>query len=399
LERFFINRVLAAPSSVAKCGDAEMFRYTTLLHLLLARDLTLISIWSPTFLDALLAPLEAWSDRLAFDVRNGDAELAALLRADVTLPEKLARIWPRLALVSTWADGAAARYVQCIRELFPQVEIQPKGLLATEGCVSFPLVGKQGAALALRSHFFEFQELDAAEDDSAACRLAHELHLGGRYRVVLTTGGGLYRYTLGDVVEVVGFHQQCPLLRFLGRSAVSDLVGEKLDEAFVAAVLDRVLRWHGITSRFALLAPEDATHVEPTTESGVLCQPDHHMESTLAEKDSRPRRAAPRYRLFLQPTAVFPHEHALRSLRDALETGLRENPHYRHAIQIEQLAPVELTLLDPHGPSAWSVYERRRLGLGQKAGDIKPTSLDSWTGWSSEFATRISRGAVVSGSA
>ena len=118
------------------------------------------------------------------------------------------------------------------------MEIQPKGLMATEAAVSFPLLGHPGAALAMRSHFFEFQELGSAE----RIRLAHELDLGGRYRVIVTTGGGLYRYQLRDEIEVVGFVGQCPLLRFLGKSdCVSDLVGEKLAEPHVRAVVQRVL--------------------------------------------------------------------------------------------------------------------------------------------------------------
>ena len=74
--------------------------------------------------------------------------------------------------------------------------------------------------------------------------------------VVLTTGGGLYRYQLRDEVEVVGFFRRCPLLRFLGKSdRVSDLVGEKLAEAHVQGVLDRLLAAAELQPRFALLVP------------------------------------------------------------------------------------------------------------------------------------------------
>ena len=41
--------------------------------------------------------------------------------------------------------------------------------------------------LAMRSHFFEFQEVTSEE----CIRLVHELDLGGRYRVIVTTSGGL----------------------------------------------------------------------------------------------------------------------------------------------------------------------------------------------------------------
>lgn len=36
----------------------------------------------------------------------------------------------------------------------PDLFIQPKGLLATEAFVTFPMLGRRGGALSLRSHFF-----------------------------------------------------------------------------------------------------------------------------------------------------------------------------------------------------------------------------------------------------
>src|SRR5262249_47808944 len=134
-------------------------------------------------------------------------QLAEVWQSQASVAERWRATWPRLALISCWADAAAALLTPEVRALFPAVELQAKGLLATEGFVSFPLVDQPGAALAIRSHFFEFEE-----GDGARCQLAHELDRGGRYRVVLTTAGGLYRYRLEDEVEVVGFRQQCPLL-------------------------------------------------------------------------------------------------------------------------------------------------------------------------------------------
>src|SRR5439155_7734866 len=143
--------------------DLEAFRYGTLLYLLGADDLTLVSVWNPTFLTALLRPLEAWQERLCFDLGRGTfhppagdsalrtppwtarrhadppraARLRSIFRSSLAWPDKLRSIWPRLALISCWTDAAAAPYVREVRNLFPSVEIQPKGLLATEGCVSF----------------------------------------------------------------------------------------------------------------------------------------------------------------------------------------------------------------------------------------------------------------------
>ena len=264
VEQVAVRRLLVAPPSLARLTDLDAFRYGTLYSLLCADDLALISVWSPTFLTALFNHFEEWQDRLCADIARGSpqrekpdprraAALNLILRSCLSLSEKLRLVWPRLALISCWADGSPAGFLPELRALLPAVEVQPKGLLATEGVVSLPLVGCEGAALAIRSHFFEFEE---AETPDGRFRLAHELDRGGRYRVVLTTGGGLYRYALRDEVKVAGFIRQCPLLRFLGKcDRVSDLIGEKLAEAHVRAVLDRLFAAAGLQPRFALLAP------------------------------------------------------------------------------------------------------------------------------------------------
>jgi hypothetical protein len=220
-EQFALRKLLIVPGDVARVTDMTAFRYATLRYLLAAEDLSLISVWSPTFLTALLSILSepeqttevvALASAWCSDPTRSQ-RLQAIWRASVSgasLPEKLRRTWPRLALISCWTDAAAGQFLPELRRFFPDVEIQPKGLLATEGFVSFPLLCQSAPALALRCHFFEFEEVAGGR-----IRLAHQLERGGRYRVLVTTAGGFYRYNLRDEIEVAGFHHQCPLLRFL----------------------------------------------------------------------------------------------------------------------------------------------------------------------------------------
>jgi hypothetical protein len=376
VERWLIKKLLVVPAEVARLTDIESFRYCTLWHLLRADDLALMSLWSPTFLLTLLASIETWHDRLCFDLERGRLEppspllhalvkqfghdrprdrvrareLRAIFRDGAPLSEKLRRIWPRLGLISCWGDAGAAHFLPELRSLFPDVEIQPKGLLATEGCVSIPFLGRSGAALAVRSHFFEFQELDSPEN----IHLAHELDRGGLYRVVLTTAGGLYRYELRDEVEVSGFENQCPLVRFLGKSdCTADLVGEKLGEPHVRAILSRLFDEKGPVPAFALLVP-------------VLEQP-------------------PRYRLYLQIPELIADTPAMKDWTAGLEAGLCENPHYAYARHLGQLAPAEIAVLDSQGTPGWEVYERECFARGIRVGNIKPMALDPWTGWPAAF--------------
>lgn len=114
------------------------------------------------------------------------------------------------------------------------VQIQGKGLLSTEVVSSLPLATRStDPTLALDAHFFEFR---LRSDDSSDGRMvrAHELQAGQEYEVVLTTGGGLYRYASRDVVRA----GRGLTIRFLGRAGrSSDLVGKKLDQTQVNVAL------------------------------------------------------------------------------------------------------------------------------------------------------------------
>src|SRR5262249_13673533 len=146
--------------------DMEENRRVTLRHLMRCPDLRFLSVWNPSFLTTLMSRLPAGTRPLDY--------------------------WPRLELISCWTSAISARFLPELKELFPGVEIQGKGLLATEGVVTFPELGRPAPSPAVTSHFLEF-----VGDDGKA-RPVDELETGARYRVLITTGGGLARYDLGD---------------------------------------------------------------------------------------------------------------------------------------------------------------------------------------------------------
>jgi hypothetical protein len=370
-QQFLVRQLLVVPSTVTLLRTLNSFRYFTLFYLAAAADLALISIWSPTFLTSLLSSLEEASERICRDLRHGQLsipsadgpaemtqiplgrrqrwrrvdQLDGIFRQGGSWTSKLREIWPQLDLISCWADGTAASYLPELRALFPDVAVQPKGLLSTEACVSFPLSDRPGTALALRSHFFEFSECGALDDaEPSAIRLAHELEMSRRYQVVVTTGGGLYRYQLRDVVEVTGFENQCPLVRFVGRAdRVSDLVGEKLAEAHVQEVLSKVFAVHRLAPRFAMIVPQPGD--------------------------------VPGYCLYLRGQDVQRLKGCCRRIARDTEAGLRDNPHYRLAVELGQLRPLETRILENEGEPSWQAYERACVARGRKLGGLKPTVL------------------------
>jgi hypothetical protein len=216
-------------------------------------------------------------------------------------------------------------------------------LIATEAFVSFPVAGHDDAALSVRSHFFEF-----LPDGSNRPQLAYQLECGGLYSVVVTTGGGLYRYLLGDQIQVTGRIQECPLLRFVGRQdSVSDWFGEKLNDAHVSRVFEETFKRLSISPSFAILACDT---VPP-----------------------------PRYVLYIDTNV---NDDLLARAAGAIDTGLRENFHYDYARRLGQLECVRAIRV-PDGARIFSDHAARN---GQRLGDIKVPALDRRSAGSGAFS-------------
>lgn len=284
---------LAIGSELVTNSSLDDWQNKSIQQLAACRDLRFISVWSPSFLISLIQ-----------HVPKGMSPLD---------------LWPDLKIISCWGDAAAKRFIPELKLLFPGIEIQFKGLMATEGVISIPLFEQPDPVIALTSHFLEF------EDDQERCYLADELTVGSQYKVLLTSGNGLVRYSLGDVVEVTA-----PLcIQFKGRGdTVSDLCGEKLSERFVQSVFDKYLP----DDSFFLLIPQWGE--------------------------------TPCYYLYHQSI----HESELAS---TVEEGLRESVHYNYCRQLGQLAPVQ----SRYCPDLAARYYSACVKAGQRPGDVKPRAL------------------------
>jgi hypothetical protein len=372
--RGIVKRLLAVPPQVAQMTGADAWKYATLWYLLLAEDLTLVSVWSPTFVTELTRSLtDTWRASLARDLSDGEcrcphsgamplmqlrksqarsrrSQVSRLLDAQWSTPELTSQLWPSLAAISCWTDAAAAHHLPQLRREFASVEILAKGLLSTEGCVTVPLVGQPGGAPALRSHFLEF--LPAGSDQT---KLVHELAFAQRYQVVITTGGGLYRYRTGDWIEVTGHLQSCPLLRFVGRDATTDLVGEKLSDRFVVETLQSMLgKWRAQAS-FAMLVPDIGR-----------CQ----------------------YRLFMQTSNQLHQSVSIAEWSVTLDQLLRENPYYRQARELGQLSAPQIIIASSEDNSLQDLYTSIAISHGTRPGSLKPVALETNADRANEFILR-----------
>ncbi len=357
LEQWFMRHIFAVDPRIAGIQDSTRWKKLTGLYLLADENLGLISVWSPTFLILLCRYMEEhWDDLLAALTeaplqvpaawkkpripRRRERVLAAARRGRAI---DFKQVWPRLQLISAWTDGSSHRFIPELQQLLPGVALQGKGLLMTEGIISFPLQQFSDPVLAIRSHFYEF--LPADNGDST--RLPGEVKKGRCYIPVITTGGGLYRYKTGDLVEVTGFAGGVPLLRFVSRcDRVSDLFGEKLCEAFV----------HGLL--------QDAQHQLPALFSFCMLAP---------------RAGVPGgYVLYVEAQGALDEQ----ALAAAVEERLRENHQYACCCRLGQLEALKVERIT----GALQTYERVMVEVcGRQRGAVKFPALDTRTFWSDCF--------------
>lgn len=225
---FIIDRFLIKVSTKNISNGHEGFQKSLAMALLQEKELEVVSIWSPTYWLCLLDFIAA--NKKALEVFLVDDSQKEALRRN---PIQWDRIWPQLKWISCWGDHSAKPFYLRLREKFPYVKFQKKGLLATEGAITFPWMASGGNLPLVDYVFYEFI------CELGKVHLLHQLQSGQIYEVVISHLSGLYRYRMGDQVKVTGFYHQTPILRFVGRTdEVSDMVGEKISIDAISSIIE-----------------------------------------------------------------------------------------------------------------------------------------------------------------
>lgn len=310
-------RSLVSPFLVLppKDTDAASFQHNLALTLLKETRLEIVSIWSPSYLLVLLDYIQENKANLIPQLPINQQSL--LLERQISWEA----IWPNLKLISCWDNALAEPLANQLRILFPNVQIQGKGLLATEAPITVPMVSVSGHLPLLSEVFLEFETAEGK------IKRLHELSQGEQAQVIVTQQGGLTRYRLNDLVEVRGFYRNTPSFAFIGRlNQVCDLAGEKLNESFVCQALLPLM-----PSGYFLLVPYQEEGL-----GYVLLASDR--EVNLAEKADK---------------------------------ALCEAYHYQLARNLGQIAPLQTM----HVPDLLSKILTFHQSEGMRLGNIKDTTL------------------------
>lgn len=354
-----LNKLMSVPAEVRNCGDHESWAYVTAFYLLRDRDLGLISVWHPSFIVILIEKIRHHFMSLVDDIDKGgisdpsgqfnafisrkpepSGKRAGELRGlDIENPGVFKLVWPRLQLISCWADNPEDPSLAELKNIFPGTPIQPKGIIATEGIISFPF-GKITGIPAVCSHYLEFIDLK-----DGSLNTIDQLKKDKDYETVITTGGGLYRYRMNDVIRVTGLFHNIPLFRFISkRDYFSDLRGEKISLNHAGEICKMVRKiFPGIL--FLMIAP-----VIKGNSAFYTCF------------------------VYLKDENDFPFGDMCRYI----DENLKENYNYRYAREIGQLDVPAIYLLKDDPVNDMIQYME---STGIKRGDIKLYCLNKLTVW------------------
>jgi len=162
-----------------------------------------------------------------------------------------------IPLIGTWKGGTLSLYLREMPEYWGDAPTRDIGLIASEGRFSVPLRTEGSAGvLEVTGAFYEFVPEEEADSPNPPALLAHETEVGRRYFLVLSTASGLFRYAIGDLVEVTEHLGPAPIIRFLNKGQhVSNLTGEKLTEFQVVSAANETVARLGLAVRNYCLCP------------------------------------------------------------------------------------------------------------------------------------------------
>lgn len=328
--------------------------YVHLLFAILSGDARYLSAPFASAILDLLRTLELRAGELVYDVDHGtlrgvpdlDPQLRERLQRRLRpqpdlarwLSEQLAsgmdgiatRIFPDLTHINTVTTGGFAVYSERLQRYLGDLPIYSSIYAATEAVLGIGLGLAPGryALVPGMAHFEFIPEAQLDEAQPTTCGL-EELSVGHRYEIVLSTWSGLYRYRLGDIIEVSGQYHKTPLVEFMHRrGALLNICGEKTTERAAYTALLRSIGVSGVqladyTTRVDIdsLPQRYVFYIELGATDRSIDAPS--LAAQLADSlDSTLGQANPMYALSRQPQRIGPAE--IRLVRPQTFQRLRE---------------------------------------------------------------------------
>lgn len=234
-------------------------------------------IWSGTLNPTLITDpaIRSCMDR----VMRPDPELADCVIRECSKDNWegiITRIWPKTKYLDVIVTGAMAQYI-------PTLDFYSGGLplactmYASSECYFGlnlnPMCKPSEVSYTIMPNmaYFEFLPLDSGSTRDLPPRLVDlvDVEVGKEYELVITTYAGLYRYRVGDILRVTGFHNSAPEFHFVRRKNVLlSIDSDKTDESELQKAVENASK---------LLKKYKTSVVEYTSYADTKTIPGHYV--------------------------------------------------------------------------------------------------------------------------
>ncbi|XP_075702092.1 GH3 domain-containing protein isoform X2 [Rhinoderma darwinii] len=273
----FMKDLYCAPVPVHPTMSYHEILYTQLLFSLRDPDLRILEANFFWLIRHVFSILEDCWESLVTDIQKGrlSSELKVSLETrkqieDVLVPDATRaaelrsqfqegfhgiakKVWPKLQVILAVESGGSDLDRQILKDGVCQgIPVYSPIYCAAEGLFGvnlWPMDDVPQYVLCPQSVFFEFIPVDISELERPATLCIQDVTADKAYELIITNRDGLYRYRLGDVVQVTGFNNQSPIVKFLYRkSQTLNVRGEHISEcSFYKTLRCTVDLWSGAT--------------------------------------------------------------------------------------------------------------------------------------------------------
>ncbi len=263
-QKWIVRKYYITPICASEIKDPIAKMYT-IARLALPETIGFISTANPSTTLRFAKTIEQYSQDLIRDIHDGkltppneidknisdELNAAKFLKPNPIRAKQLEKILERdgklipkncmnISFIANWMGGTLKLYLKRFDEYFGNIPVRDIGLLASEGRFSIPIEDNTPAGiLEITSNFFEFipeQEYDKKNPDII---LPEQLKIGEKYFLIFSNATGLCRYDIGDLIRVVDFYNQTPVIEFLNKgSHISSVTGEKITERQVVEAIE-----------------------------------------------------------------------------------------------------------------------------------------------------------------
>lgn len=261
--KFLYEQLFAHPFDTLKPTDSLARHYVCLLFALSNPSVRGIGANFPMLVLRICNYLEQYAEDLLLDLEQGTIaswlklepeiriklerqwsahparaqQLREILHSQGRLTPKLA--WSNLSFIATARGGTSDFYFERFPSYFADTPGFGAVYASAEGTFGiYHDLNNDGSILAIETGFFEFIPQDQWEAEHPKTLLATEVKAGEYYRLLVTNYSGFYRYDIGDVVQVLGFYEQAPIIVFrYRRGGLLSSTTEKTTEFHVTQVM------------------------------------------------------------------------------------------------------------------------------------------------------------------